>query len=150
MLIFTEATQQNEVFLFEVFKSTKMEQFIPMNMPEEQLEVLMHMQFRAQQMSYRSHYPSAHHELIMIQDQQAGYIITDQHGDEIRLVFIALLPHFRNQGYGTSILEQLQNKAGVISLQVDEHNPARYLYRKLGFIEQSLASPYVWMQWQRQ
>ncbi len=149
MLVFTEATQQDEVFLFEVFKSTKMEEFIPMNMPEEQLEMLLHMQFRAQQMSYRSHYPSAHHGIITIDGQQAGYIITYQLGDEIRLVFIALLPDFRNQGHGTSILEQLKHKATVISLQVAEHNPARQLYRKLGFTEQSQATPYVIMQWQR-
>lgn len=150
MLVLTEATEQDEVFLFEVYRSTKQDEFLPMNMQQEQLDMLMHMQFRAQQMSYRSHYPSANHQIIHIGDVQAGYIITAQQNDEIRLIFIALLPEFRNQGYGTSVIEQLQERVSVIFLQVTENNPARQLYRKLGFIEQTQASPYVMMQWQRQ
>jgi ribosomal protein S18 acetylase RimI-like enzyme len=150
MLVFTEVTEQDDIFLFEVFESTRMEEFIPMNMPEEQLDMLMHMQFRAQQMSYRSQYPSACHRMIQIDDRPAGYIITDHQGEGIRLIFIALLPHFRNQGYGTAILEQLQQNAPFITLQVAEHNRARQLYRKLGFTEQAESPPYVTMQWQRQ
>jgi len=150
MLVFTEVTEQDEVFLFKVFKSARIEEFIQMNMPEEQLDMLMLMQFRAQQMSYRSQYPSATHHIIEIAHRQAGYIIIDEQGDEIRLVFIALLPDFRNQGYGTSILEQLQQNASLIKLQVIEQNPARQLYHKLGFTEQLQSSPYVMMQWKRQ
>lgn len=150
MLVFTDVTEQDAVFLFEVFKDTRMEEFIPMNMPEEQLDILMHMQFRAQQMSYQSQYPSASHQIIEIHHRQAGYIITDRQDDQVRLVFIALLPDFRNQGYGTSILAQLQQTASFIKLQVAEHNPARQLYKKLGFIEQGQSPPYVAMQWQRQ
>ncbi len=149
MLVFTEVTEQDHVFLFEVFKSTRMEEFIPMGMPEEQLNMLIHMQFRAQQMSYQSQYPTARHQIVEINDRQAGYIITDHQGEHIRLIFIALLPHFRNQGNGTSILEQLQQNALRITLQVAEQNPARQLYHKLGFTEQVASPPYVTMQWQR-
>ncbi|WDF50050.1 GNAT family N-acetyltransferase [Paenibacillus sp. KACC 21273] len=149
MLVFTEVTEQDTVFVFEVFKSTRVEEFIMMNMPEEQLEMLMHMQFRAQQMSYQNQYPSASHQIIEINDRKAGYIITDRHDDRIRLIFIALLLDFRNQGYGTSILQQLKETTSFIMLQVAENNPARQLYYKLGFTEQEESPPYITMQWQR-
>ncbi len=149
MLVFTEVTEQDTIFVLDVFKSTRMEQFIPMNMPEEQLDMLIHMQFRAQQMSYQSQYPSANHQIIEIEGRQAGYLITDRQEDGVRLIFVALLPDFRNQGYGTSILQQLQETASCIRLQVAENNPARELYRKLGFTEQAESPPYIVMQWQR-
>lgn len=150
MLVFTEVTEQDIVFVFEVFKSTRMEEFISMNMPEEQLEMLMHMQFRAQQMSYQNQYPSASHQMIEINGRKAGYIIIDRQDDRVRLIFIALLPNFRNQGYGASILQQLKETTFFIMLQVAENNPARKLYRKLGFTEQAESPPYITMQWQRQ
>ncbi|WP_322907882.1 GNAT family N-acetyltransferase [Paenibacillus campi] len=149
MLNLTEATPNDEPFLFAVYRSTKIDEFLLMNVAEEQLHMLMHMQFRAQQLSYRSQYPSACHRIIQIGNKQAGYMITYYENEQVRLVFIALLPEFRNQGYGTLVLNQLQQTAHTVSLQVAQHNPARQWYHRQGFTECAYAPPYVTMQWQR-
>ncbi len=149
MLNLTEANSKDEPFWFEVYRSTRIDEFTLMNVAEEQLHLLMHMQFRAQQMSYQSQYPSACHRIIQVGSRQAGYMITYHEGEQVRLVFIALLPEFRNQGHGTVLLNQLQQTAHTVSLQVAEHNPARQWYHRQGFTERAYAPPYVTMQWQR-
>lgn len=150
MLALSEISQPDDALWFGVFKSMKAEELMLTNMPEEQWDMLMRIQFRAQQLSYRSRYPSADHRIIRIDDEEAGYLITDRQEDTVSLVFIALLTRFRNQGYGTSVLDRLQETASIIRLQVAEHSHARRWYRKLGFMEQAHSPPYVAMQWHRQ
>ncbi len=71
--------------------------------------------------------------------------------DEILVIDISLLPAARGGGIGTDILERIQAEAQasgkIVSLHVEKHNPARSLYRRLGFQVTRDKGVYDLMEW---
>jgi ribosomal protein S18 acetylase RimI-like enzyme len=71
---------------------------------------------------------------------------------DLRIVDIALLPEFRAQGLGSGLIEAVFAAARVtgskVSIHVENFNPARRLYERLGFIEVGEHGVYRRMEWQ--
>jgi len=106
---------------------------------EAEKQQFLEFQFRAQARSYSSQFPGSEHNIILIDDQPAGRIWTDEWEDEIRLLDIAILPEFRNRGAGTILLEQLQERARTadkaVRHSVEVNNAAAIrLYQRMGFL----------------
>ncbi len=63
-----------------------------------------------------------------------GYGYVD---DETPELSVALLPEHRGKGIGTALMEQVLEEAAIryetVSLSVSKGNPARKLYKRLGF-----------------
>ncbi|HEX6939117.1 MAG TPA: GNAT family N-acetyltransferase, partial [Longimicrobiales bacterium] len=63
---------------------------------------------------------------------------------------IALLPEHRGRGIGTALLEALIAEADAagkpVSIHVEQYNPARRLYARLGFREVEDLGVYVFME----
>jgi ribosomal protein S18 acetylase RimI-like enzyme len=63
-----------------------------------------------------------------------GYGHIDEHIPELS---IAMLPGYRNLGFGTQLLERMlaeaEGQSPGLSLSVSYENPARRLYKRLGF-----------------
>jgi GNAT superfamily N-acetyltransferase len=70
---------------------------------------------------------------------------------EIRILDIALLPRHTGQGIGTTLLRGLQAEAesthSVLVLHVEQFNPARQLYLRLGFVPVAEQGVHIRMQW---
>ena len=71
---------------------------------------------------------------------------------EIRLVDIAVLPEFRNQGIGSfalgRLLDEAKSKGKYVDLQVLKTNsPAIRLYERFGFENTGEDDLYLAMQW---
>ena len=63
-----------------------------------------------------------------------GFRIVNEDDDEIRLDGIYLAQHWRGKGIGTLVLRSLLEQATKpVRLRVFKNNPARRLYRRLGF-----------------
>jgi ribosomal protein S18 acetylase RimI-like enzyme len=81
--------------------------------------------------------------------EPAGRLYVARWEDEIRIVDIALLPDFRGRGLGTALLEDLMAEADAagkpLSIHVEQNNPARSLYDRLGFEEAGEFGVYVLM-----
>ena len=64
---------------------------------------------------------------------------------------IALVPAERNSGIGGKICRELMDEATqagkIVSLHVEEDNPAKRLYERLGFVEAGDVSFYKLMHW---
>ncbi len=124
-------------FLANLYRSTR-EDMLHIGLPGAMLDNLIGMQFRAQQDSYRQRFPHGDFSIVEIEGRPIGRLITS-HGDEsLRLVFIALLPQERNQGFGRRLLQSLQASAAAtrkpLELSVDTMNvQAKRLYLSLGF-----------------
>jgi ribosomal protein S18 acetylase RimI-like enzyme len=78
--------------------------------------------------------------------------LNEDNGD-LRIVDISLLPEFRNLAYGTSLLTDLQDycekKDISLSIHVEQFNPAKNLYKRLGFeVAQTYDEVYILMKWQ--
>lgn len=60
------------------------------------------------------------------------------------LVYIAIDKNYRGKGIGKSLMQEVMSKTeGGIALHVEPHNPAKFLYEKLGFTNKYLEMRYV-------
>jgi ribosomal protein S18 acetylase RimI-like enzyme len=140
-------TIEDEQFLFAVYTSTRVDELALVDWNAAQKDAFLQMQFRAQQRQYQFTYPNATTQIIESDGVPAGRLIVDRSGTETLLVDIALLPHYRNLGLGTSILRNLQAEGKKIILHAIRSNPAVNLYQRLGFVfvgEESLHSKMEW------
>lgn len=104
----------------------------------EVFDGLVGMQFRAQSMSIRLDHPNADRQIVVVEDAPAGRIIVDESGEQIQVVDVALLPEYRGQGIGTSLLRgvlaQADRMGRSIALHVEKQSRAVRLYERLGFL----------------
>lgn len=126
-------------FLFQLYADTRRQEVSSFGWPAAQQEIFLRMQFNAQQQWYQMAYSGADHHLILVEGEPAGRLLVFRERDANRLVDIALLSRFRNQGIGTQLLQDLMGKSSQeglpVRLQVLKTNPVRNLYRRLGFTE---------------
>ena len=70
---------------------------------------------------------------------------------EIRIVDIALLPEHRKAGIGTALVSAIQSEAAQankpVTIHVEQFNPARRLYERLGFRVVKEVGVYILMEW---
>lgn len=144
-------TAQDADFLARLYRSTR-DDLLLLGLPEPMLANMMAMQFHAQQSGYRKQYPDAAYDIIEKNGEPAGCLITHRGGDAIRLIYIALLPHERNQGHGSRLIRALQaeatgaNKSLMLSVSA-QNMQAQHLYASSGFQVESNDGVYLEMSW---
>ena len=132
-------------FLSALYASTRMDEVNQVDWPQEQKTAFLEQQFQAQHQHYQQHFADAEFLLIeqytqkgeQSQWQPIGRLYLDERSDEIRLIDIALMTGYRNQGLGTNLLQQLFAIAAsrdlAVRIHVEKNNPAYRLYQRLGF-----------------
>ncbi len=124
-------------FLIEVYGSTRAEEMALVPWTEEQRQAFIEHQFTAQTNHYAQTYPAANHDIILSNDRQVGRLYVARLAQEIRIVDITLLPAERNAGIGSFLIKQLleeANRSGKMTrIFVEEFNPSRSLFERLGF-----------------
>jgi ribosomal protein S18 acetylase RimI-like enzyme len=104
----------------------------------EVFDGLVGMQFRAQSMSIKLEHPDAEHKIVLVENVPVGRLIIDGAGDHIEVIDVALLPPYRGQGIGTSVLRgvlaQADRMGRAIKLHVEKQSRAVRLYERLGFV----------------
>lgn len=127
----------DRAFLEGLYRSTRMEELAVLAWSEDQKTEFLRGQFEAQTRSWDVQFPDAERTIILVDGQPAGRLYLDHRDDEIRVVDIALLPEYRGQGIGRSLLEEVLEQAAargvVVRIHVEKGNPALRLYRRLGF-----------------
>lgn len=144
-------TARDVDFLARLYRSTR-EDLLQSGLPEAMLDNLIAMQFHAQQSGYRKQYPYADHAIVEKDGEPMGCLITHRGDDAIRLVYVALLPHERNQGHGRRLIHALQTEAASankpLTLAVSTQNTqAQRLYVSCGFQVVSDNGAYLQMIW---
>jgi GNAT superfamily N-acetyltransferase len=128
-----EALPADEHFLFEVYASTRDEEFANVGWDENQKLSFLKMQFMMRERSY----PRVDNRIIMVDGRDAGRILVDRKETEILLVDIALLTEHRNTGTGSQLIRDLLEEANAggkrVRLHVLRMSPAARLYERLGF-----------------
>ncbi|MNW31565.1 Acetyltransferase (GNAT) family protein [compost metagenome] len=102
-------------------------------------------------MSYAAAYPNAIREIVQQQQTPVGQLYTSCHGNQWLLIDISLLPEYRNQGIGSSLLQKLQKNAhraeAAIQLSVLPMSSAARLYHRLGFRHVSSSGLHHILEW---
>ncbi|MGE7113764.1 GNAT family N-acetyltransferase [Lysinibacillus sp. NPDC047702] len=152
MLQTRNVASKDDTFLFELYVTTRKDEFSMLTLDEQQLHALLHMQYEAQKRSYQHNFPQAKHEIIYHEGLQIGRVMTEIKSGNIHLIDISLLPDFRGKGYGTKVLKQLQSSAAnqkmSVTLHVLQGNPARHLYERCGFYVTGETAPYIAMRFE--
>lgn len=145
------ALEADRVFLDRVYASTREEELELTNWTPEQKAAFCLMQSRAQDAHYRSHYPTAEYYVIESASEAVGRLYIDRWPNEIRIMDLAILPPYRGNGIGTSLLEQLQAEAQAaqkkLSVHVEQMNRALKLYQRFGFTQREQRGVYLLLEW---
>lgn len=130
--------ERDNLFIEAVYRSTREDELNLTNWSEQQKNVFISMQSKAQLAEYKLKFPGAAFQIILYKKKPAGRFYTWENDHEIRLIDITLQLPFRGKGIGSSLLQKLIEKSNKIqkkiSLHVEPGNPALQLYQRLGFI----------------
>jgi ribosomal protein S18 acetylase RimI-like enzyme len=145
------ATPDDRDLLYRIYASTRAEEIALTDWSEGQISAFLTQQFTAQDIYYREHYPGAVFNLILLDGEPIGRLYIHRRPDEILIMDIALLPSHRNRGIGTTLLQTLQAEAAgsakSLIIHVEQFNPARRLYTRLGFHPIAEHGVYLLMEW---
>jgi ribosomal protein S18 acetylase RimI-like enzyme len=138
-------TEADEPFLKELYASVRWPELATTGWPDGLKHAFLEQQRALQTQHYVGHYANLWRGITLCAGSLAGRMYLWQNGDDIRIVDLALLPQYRNQGIGTRLLRAViaeARRTGTrVSLHVDEVNRARLLYQKLGFRPEGNATP---------
>jgi GNAT superfamily N-acetyltransferase len=144
-------TPEDESFLAGLYASTRAEELAQTNWSDEQKAMFCRMQFNAQTAHYRENYPGASFQIIEKDGVALGRLYVARWEREIRIIDIALVPEHRGAGIGSRFLKELQKEAKAagtkLSIHVEQFNPARRLYERLGFQQVEEKGVYLLLEW---
>lgn len=151
MLISYRPVEESDLpFLKRVYRSTREDELQMTGWDEAFKELFINQQFEAQHQYYHEAYHDASFEVILLDGIPAGRLYLWESVHQIRIVDIALLPEYRNQGAGTTILQELIRKSEThgktLSIHVEVYNPALNLYKRLGFTQKDQTGVYFYME----
>ena len=129
-----DATPEDGPFLRDVYASTRAAEMEMVPWSEEQKGAFLKFQFEAQDLHYRSQ-SGADFQIILNAGAPVGRLYLLRKADEIRILDITILPEWRSQGIGSSLIGQLLDEAGerAVTIWVENFNPSQSLFRRLGF-----------------
>lgn len=142
---------EDEVFLFEVYCSDRLDELVSLNWPADQRQDFLAKQYAAQQRFFKTDYPQANELVILRAGDRVGRIVVDRGEREIRMVDLALLPEHRNAGIGTHLVNELLAEAKRLGrafrLQVMRSSPAVELFERLGLLKTGETGSHYQMEW---
>jgi len=144
-------TTEDRDLLYSVYASTRESELAGVDWTKEEKAAFLLQQFEAQDRHYREQYDGAVYDVIEVDGRPAGRLYVARWADEIRIIDIALLPKIRGRGIGTALLHHLLDEGARtgkwVTVHVEQFNPARGLYERLGFRWLRDVGVYVLMQW---
>ncbi|WP_163852790.1 GNAT family N-acetyltransferase [Paenibacillus elgii] len=151
MVTIVDARTEDQAFLYELYRSTRIEEVSAWGWGDGELDAFLRMQFDLRQRSYALQYPLAQHGIVLQNGVRVGGIVLQETPQEIRLIDVSLVPEYRNGGIGTALLKGLQETAAArekpIRIHVIRSNPAVSLYERLDFRLVEGDGLYTAMEW---
>jgi ribosomal protein S18 acetylase RimI-like enzyme len=142
----------DEAFLFDLFASVKAPEMALMPIDERGREQLLRMQYRSMTTSYRVGFPSARFDIIELDHTRIGRLVTDVQPDHVYYVDIALLPHARGRGIGTSLMRAALEEPRCLGMPcrvkvMTDNIASLRLWARLGFTLRAEIPPQVELEW---
>ena len=142
----------DEAFRFALFRQSRPDDWSASGLDLSVLDGVMRHQFRAQTIGYRTQFPGAAFDILEHGGERIGRIVVDRPGDRIHIVDHAIMPSWRNRGFGTAVIRALMAEAAeaavMVRLKVASGNdPSLRLYARLGFTVAGKTAAYLDMAW---
>jgi ribosomal protein S18 acetylase RimI-like enzyme len=145
-------TAADAAFMFALHATVKAAEFAMMPVGEPIRRQLLDMQFRAMTTSYRTAFPNGRFEVITLDEAPIGRLITDSGPDRFHIVYIALLPEWRQRKLSallmSRVLEQPRGRGTRCETTVALDNLAsQQLWDRLGFTERERDGANLVLEW---
>jgi len=131
-------------FAAAVYASTRQEEVSQAGWPQPMIDAFLAQQHAAQHAHYTAHYPGIQRYAIQRASADIGRLYLWEGASDLRIVDIALLPDARGGGIGAALLADViayARKRGLrTSIHVEQQNPARRLYLRMGFVFEKTAN----------
>ncbi|KQU97870.1 GNAT family N-acetyltransferase [Ensifer sp. T173] len=147
------ATSEDFPFLLQLYRSFRAEELAAVPWSIEQKHAFLQQQFLFQHRHYMATFPDTDFLVVEIGGEPAGRVYLDAKKERWLIVDIGVLPQWRRQGHGTTLLAAIQHEATVsdceaVVLHVEQHNfRAQALYHRLGFRAEENGGSHVQMEW---
>ena len=132
-----EATPEDDEFLTRLYGTVRQAELDLTGWNAAQRDAFVRMQFAAQQVHYRTHYPTGVHEIILLDGQPVGRIYWANLKAERHFLDITVLPEYRSRGIGTPLIKRHLDEAAregkPARIYVESFNPSLRLFERLGF-----------------
>jgi ribosomal protein S18 acetylase RimI-like enzyme len=131
------ATEQDDAFLFALFRDVRSAEFAQARLAPAQLDFLMSIQYAGQKQTYGAQYPAGN-EIVLLDGKPIGRMWLYRGAEEHHLVDISLMTEFRNRGIGGALLAEAiaaARAAGVrlcCSVAATNEGSLRF-HQRLGF-----------------
>jgi ribosomal protein S18 acetylase RimI-like enzyme len=144
-------TPEDVPFLRDLYGTTREEEMRMVPWTDEQKTQFLDSQFHAQKKHYEEYYGNAQFFVIETGGTSIGRLYVYRDEEEIHILDIALMPHYRGHGLGRMLLQELLDEGRAtgrkVTIYVEHFNPARHLYDRLGFRHVDTNGVYHFMVW---
>jgi GNAT superfamily N-acetyltransferase len=145
-------TAADTPFLLALFAAAKAPDMALMPMDTAGKQFLLQMQFRSMTATYRQQYPDARFEIVELDGEAVGRLITDLQPDCVYYVDIAVLPQRQGGGLATALMTAVLQEPRRLGLpgrvKVMAGNIASLrLCQRLGMTKRREVPPFVELEW---
>ena len=142
----------DHAFRFRLFCDSRLPEWYVVELDPQVRAQLMSQQYDAQTRTYLANFPRARFDIIELRGEPVGRIVVDRPGTVVHIVDQAVVPQWRNQGIGSTIMRALMDEARAAGLPVrlkvaSSNDPSMRLYLKLGFKPIEEIPAYIEMEW---
>lgn len=131
--------EEDQAILLEIYSSSRAEEMALVPWDAAMKDAFLLSQLSAQLTHYRSYFPAATHDLILVDGEPVGRIYVDRREAEIRILDVTLLEQARGRGTGTRVIQELMKEAAdqdqPLSIYVENYNRSLGLFQRLGFVK---------------
>ena len=133
---------EDEPLLRRIYAGTRQAELALTGWDAPACERFLDLQYRAQALHYGTHNPGAVQDIVETAAgsawQAAGRLWLHRRRHSLHVLDIALLPECCGRGLGTQVLRSVMDEAAAggraVTIYVEQGNPARRLYERLGFV----------------
>lgn len=144
-------TAGDRPYLLALYGESRSAELALTGWPDDQRRDFVELQFTAQDTDYRSRYPGASFDLVLLDGVPVGRLYVDRRPTTLHVLDILVAADRRRTGIGTTLLRSLMDEATAtgrqVSLYVEALNPARAWYERLGFVADQRHDLHVLMTW---
>lgn len=146
------ALPQDEIFLYELYSAVRAPEFDLAQIPAQQKEDLIRMQFHGQMSAYTQMYPNSCYHIVLLDSKPVGRLWFAPGDGEFQLVDIAVHPKLQSKGIGTVLVKRLQQEAANARLPIRccvfRFNPGSLrFHQRLGFTILREDQMYFYLEW---
>jgi ribosomal protein S18 acetylase RimI-like enzyme len=150
-ITFRPETEADGEFIYHLYATTREMEMQVVPWSDEQKRDFCRQQADAQRAHYRNVYLDAEYLIVELDGKPIGRLYLHTVDGDFRVLDIALLPENRGAGIGGMLMREMMERAArdnnILTIHVEQYNPAMHLYERLGFKPVDQYGVYYLMEW---